>query len=81
MARLLNTFASLTFGRDYLCHDGVVSLLVSLIIDNQTLKVKIDSKTRDMLIATLQKLSLRNQQRMLMISSGNIIDRNTFFTI
>ncbi|XP_034942420.1 uncharacterized protein thoc7 [Chelonus insularis] len=68
-ARLLNTFASLKYGRDYLSMGpGVLNIIIQC-LDNTRIK-SIDAFTFDMIIATLQKLSLRRRQRLYMISAG-----------
>lgn len=72
IARLVNTFASLSAGRDYLCqYDNVLThLLLPLILDKHHSCTKLGSTARDMVLATLQKLSLRFHARQKMISSG-----------
>lgn len=56
-ARLLNTVASLRCGRDYLApSNSLLSLLVTTLKQDN---IRIDQSTADMLLATLQKLSLR----------------------
>ncbi|XP_014616508.1 PREDICTED: lisH domain-containing protein ARMC9-like [Polistes canadensis] len=68
-ARLLNTFASLQCGRDYLSMDSsVVKVIFNCLNDNY--QDGVDSLTYDMTLSTLQKLSLRKQQRLYMIDSG-----------
>lgn len=58
LSRLLSAVASLRIGRDYLSSsDSLLSLLVTCL--RQETNVKLDSITSDMLLATLQKLSLR----------------------
>jgi hypothetical protein len=58
-ARLVNTVASLRCGRDYICSAGcrVLRVLVPCLQGDKG--IKIDSMTADMILATLQKLSLR----------------------
>lgn len=58
-ARFINTLASLRCGRDYLCSAGskVLRVLVSCLQGDKS--VKVDSVTTDMILAALQKLSLR----------------------
>ncbi|KAF2896280.1 hypothetical protein ILUMI_09894 [Ignelater luminosus] len=82
MARLVNAFASLTLGRDYLCQDDdlLVSLLIPLVIGTHYSKVEIDEITRDMIMATLQKLSIRNKQRLKMIAAGLVEHLVTFLS-
>lgn len=72
IARLVNTFASLTVGRNYLCqeNDILVNMLLQLIFETHPSHVKLDVKTRDHLLATLQKLSLRKKIRLKMIDAG-----------
>ncbi|XP_034187892.2 lisH domain-containing protein ARMC9 isoform X2 [Osmia lignaria lignaria] len=69
VTRLLNTLASFRCGRDYLSFDSTVVDMVykclSNICDNN-----IDTVTCNMMIAMLQKLSLRKQQRLYMIENG-----------
>jgi len=69
-ARLVNTLASLRSGRDYLCSAGcrVLRVLVSCLQGDRG--VKTDTKTTDMILAALQKLSLRCSQRVAMIDLG-----------
>ncbi|XP_046825578.1 lisH domain-containing protein ARMC9-like isoform X2 [Vespa crabro] len=68
-ARLLNTFASLQCGRDYLSIDSsIVRVIFNCLNDNY--HDGIDSLTYDMTLSTLQKLSLRKQQRLYMIDRG-----------
>ncbi|KAJ9591199.1 hypothetical protein L9F63_002270 [Diploptera punctata] len=69
-ARLVNTLASLRCGRDYLCSSGcdVLRVLVPCLRGDRG--IKIDSITADMILATLQKLSLRRNQRIGMIEVG-----------
>ncbi|XP_015599522.1 lisH domain-containing protein ARMC9 isoform X2 [Cephus cinctus] len=68
-ARLLNALASLRCGRDYLSV-GPTVLNVVIRCLNGTDNQRIDAFTCDMIIAMLQKLSLRKQQRIYMIESG-----------
>ncbi|XP_015116016.1 lisH domain-containing protein ARMC9 [Diachasma alloeum] len=68
-ARLLNTFASLKCGRDYLAMGPTVLNVVVQCLDS-THADSIDAFTCDMIIAMLQKLSLRRHQRLYMIASG-----------
>ncbi|XP_021928182.1 lisH domain-containing protein ARMC9-like isoform X3 [Zootermopsis nevadensis] len=69
-ARFINTLASLRCGRDYLCSAGskVLRVLVSCLQGDKS--VKVDSVTTDMILAALQKLSLRHSQRVGMIEVG-----------
>ncbi|KAK0173441.1 hypothetical protein PV328_006635 [Microctonus aethiopoides] len=70
-ARLLNTFASFKCGRDYLAVGPNILNVVIQCLDS-THAESIDAFTCDMIIATLQKLSLRKHQRLFMISAGMI---------
>ncbi|XP_033348199.1 lisH domain-containing protein ARMC9-like isoform X3 [Bombus vosnesenskii] len=69
VTRLLNALASFRCGRDYLSFDSTVVDTVfkcmNSISDNN-----IDTLTCNMMIAMLQKLSLRKQQRIYMIENG-----------
>ena len=58
-ARLVNTLASLRCGRDYLCSAGCDLLRVLISCLRGDKGIKVDSVTADMIVATLQKLSLR----------------------
>ncbi|XP_044009038.1 lisH domain-containing protein ARMC9-like isoform X2 [Aphidius gifuensis] len=68
-ARLLNAFASLKCGRDYLAVGPTVLNVVIQCLDSTNAE-SIDAFTCDMIIAMLQKLSLRRQQRLYMIAAG-----------
>lgn len=59
VARLVNALASLRAGRDYLCSGGssLQGALVPCLTGQKD--VKIDAVTSDMILASLQKLSLR----------------------
>ncbi|XP_033212291.1 uncharacterized protein LOC117169891 [Belonocnema kinseyi] len=65
-ARFLNTLASLRCGRDYL---SIGTTILNAIVEclNSTNN---DAYTYDMLLAMLQKLSVRKQQRLNMIEAG-----------
>ncbi|OAD53208.1 LisH domain-containing protein ARMC9 [Eufriesea mexicana] len=66
VTRLLNALASFRCGRDYLSFDStVVDMCLNSVSDNN-----IDTLTCNMIIAMLQKLSLRKQQRIYMIENG-----------
>ncbi|KOC65317.1 LisH domain-containing protein ARMC9 [Habropoda laboriosa] len=67
--RLLNTLASFRCGRDYLSFDSTVVDMVFKCL-NSTCDINIDTLTCNMIIAMLQKLSLRKQQRIYMIENG-----------
>ncbi|XP_067000714.2 lisH domain-containing protein ARMC9 [Anabrus simplex] len=69
-ARLVNTLASLRSGRDYLCGANcrILSVLVPCLKGERG--INIDSITLDMILATLQKLSLRHSQRVWMLEAG-----------
>lgn len=68
MARLINTFASLNYGRSYLASssDLVKNMIIALRYEKE------DSYTRKNLLAALQKLSLRNNLHLLMINENAI---------
>ncbi|XP_074095430.1 lisH domain-containing protein ARMC9 isoform X1 [Cotesia typhae] len=68
-ARLLNTFASFKSGRDYLAVGPTILNVVVQCFDSTNAE-SIDAFTCDMIIATLQKLSLRRNQRLYMIAAG-----------
>ncbi|CAG5100903.1 Similar to armc9: LisH domain-containing protein ARMC9 (Danio rerio) [Cotesia congregata] len=68
-ARLLNTFASFKSGRDYLAVGPAILNVVVQCFDSTSAE-SIDAFTCDMIIATLQKLSLRRNQRLYMIAAG-----------
>ena len=57
VARLLNAMSSARVGRDYLCQDH--SLINSLVSCLMLLGDRLWKVTREMIIATLQKLSLK----------------------
>ncbi|CAK9800849.1 LisH domain-containing protein ARMC9 [Anthophora quadrimaculata] len=67
--RLLNALASFRCGRDYLSFDSTVVDMVFKCL-NSTCANNIDTLTCNMIIAMLQKLSLRKQQRIYMIENG-----------
>ncbi|XP_076681727.1 lisH domain-containing protein ARMC9 isoform X2 [Andrena cerasifolii] len=68
-ARLLNALASFRCGRDYLSFDSTVVDMVYKCL-NCTADNDVDTFTCNMMIAMLQKLSLRKQQRIYMIENG-----------
>ncbi|KAG7206413.1 hypothetical protein KM043_003769 [Ampulex compressa] len=68
-ARLLNALASFRCGRDYLSAGSTVVAVVFACLNNKT-ENKVDAFTCNMMIAMLQKLSLRKQQRIYMIENG-----------
>ncbi|XP_047103523.1 lisH domain-containing protein ARMC9-like [Schistocerca piceifrons] len=70
-ARLLNTLASLHTGRDYLCSAGrpLIDTVIECISGHNP-AVNVDTVTTDMLLAALQKLSLRREQRIFMTDGG-----------
>ncbi|XP_044574620.1 lisH domain-containing protein ARMC9-like isoform X2 [Cotesia glomerata] len=68
-ARLLNAFASFKSGRDYLAVGPAILNVVVQCFDSTSAE-SIDAFTCDMIIATLQKLSLRRNQRLYMIAAG-----------
>ncbi|XP_076166483.1 lisH domain-containing protein ARMC9 isoform X2 [Ptiloglossa arizonensis] len=67
--RLLNALASFRCGRDYLSFDSTVVDVVYNCLKN-TSDNDIDTFTCNMMIAMLQKLSVRKQQRIYMIENG-----------
>ncbi|KAF3420439.1 hypothetical protein E2986_01824 [Frieseomelitta varia] len=69
VARLLNALASFRCGRDYLSFDSTVVDMVFKCL-NSISNNDIDTLTCNMMIAMLQKLSLRKQQRIYMIENG-----------
>lgn len=78
VARLLNTIASLRCGRDYLApsHSLLKLLVTTLRQDNN---VRIDQMTADMLLATLQKLSLRFVSKVLFLCITVYCDNLVFW--
>ncbi|XP_011703447.1 PREDICTED: lisH domain-containing protein ARMC9-like isoform X3 [Wasmannia auropunctata] len=68
-ARLLNTLASFRCGRDYLSVGSIVINVAFACLDNNYAD-GVDPFACDMMMAMLQKLSLRRQQRIYMIESG-----------
>jgi hypothetical protein len=58
-ARFVNTLASLRCGRDYLCSAGCKVLRVLVPCLRGDKGIRVDSVTTDMILAALQKLSLR----------------------
>ncbi|XP_057323426.1 lisH domain-containing protein ARMC9-like isoform X2 [Microplitis mediator] len=68
-ARLLNTFASFKSGRNYLANGPIILNVIVQCLDSKNAE-SIDAFTCDMIIATLQKLSLRRNQRLYMIAAG-----------
>ncbi|XP_053986442.1 lisH domain-containing protein ARMC9-like isoform X1 [Hylaeus volcanicus] len=67
--RLLNALASFRCGRDYLSCDPTVVDVVCNCLKN-TCDNDVDTFTCNMMIAMLQKLSVRKQQRIYMIENG-----------
>ncbi|XP_073981875.1 lisH domain-containing protein ARMC9-like isoform X2 [Rhodnius prolixus] len=66
VVRILNALASFNTGRDYIASSKItVQLLVDI-----TKQSDLDSVTEDMIIATLQKLSLRRHLSDLMVKNG-----------
>ncbi|XP_031831953.2 lisH domain-containing protein ARMC9 isoform X1 [Nomia melanderi] len=65
--RLLNALASFRCGRDYLSFDSTVIDVVFKCLNSDS---NTDTFTCNMIIAVLQKLSLRKQQRIYMIENG-----------
>lgn len=68
-ARLLNALASFRCGRDYLCVGSIVVNVTFACLDNNYVD-GVDPYGCDMMMAMLQKLSLRRQQRIYMMESG-----------
>ncbi|XP_071570887.1 lisH domain-containing protein ARMC9 [Temnothorax nylanderi] len=68
-ARLLNTLSSFRCGRDYLSVRSTVVNVTFTCLDNNYAD-GVDPFACDMMVAMLQKLSLRRQQRIYMIESG-----------
>ncbi|XP_011642930.1 lisH domain-containing protein ARMC9-like isoform X2 [Pogonomyrmex barbatus] len=68
-ARLLNTLASFRCGRDYLSVGSAVVNVTFACLDNNYAD-GVDPFACDMMVAMLQKLSLRRQQRIYMIENG-----------
>ncbi|XP_072750556.1 lisH domain-containing protein ARMC9 isoform X2 [Anoplolepis gracilipes] len=68
-ARLLNTLASFRCGRDYLSVGSTVVNVIFTCLDTNYAD-GVDIFACDMMVAMLQKLSLRRQQRIYMIESG-----------
>ncbi|KAL7293755.1 hypothetical protein TKK_0012819 [Trichogramma kaykai] len=72
-ARLLNALASLNSGRNYLTTSPKVLNAIIKYLDSLPLNGSHgDSCTLDMLLATLQKMSLRKQQRVFMVEANLI---------
>ncbi|XP_071051450.1 uncharacterized protein [Onthophagus taurus] len=74
IARLLNAISSCTLGRDYLCQDDrtIRFSIIPLVCgrNSQTNSIGISETTKEHLLVTLQKLSLRSKMRLVMIESG-----------
>ncbi|KAF5273388.1 hypothetical protein FQA39_LY07405 [Lamprigera yunnana] len=72
MSRFMNTLASLKLGRDYFCTNDyfLIFLLIPILKGGHSPKETIDEVSREMLIATVQKLSLKHKQRECMIDAG-----------
>ncbi|CAL1673477.1 unnamed protein product [Lasius platythorax] len=68
-ARLLNTLASFRCGRDYLSVGSTVVNVIFACLDSNYAD-GVDIFACDMMVAMLQKLSLRRQQRIYMIENG-----------
>lgn len=68
----MNAIASLSIGRDYLTKDTslVENIFIRIVLKEPRYDLLFDTATEEMAIATLQKLSLRNNQRLYMISAG-----------
>lgn len=74
MARMINAMASLTLGRDYLCQDETLltKVIIPLVMDTHPSKSQLTGNTKEYLLVVLQKLSLRNNMRLIMIQNGLI---------
>ncbi|XP_070164881.1 lisH domain-containing protein ARMC9 [Polyergus mexicanus] len=68
-ARLLNTLASFRCGRDYLSVGSTIVNVIFACLDSNYAD-GVDIFACDMMVAMLQKLSLRRQQRIYMIENG-----------
>ncbi|CAF0879503.1 unnamed protein product [Brachionus calyciflorus] len=68
MARLINTFASLNYGRSYLASSSDLVKNMIFVLRHE----KDDSYTRKNLLAALQKLSLRHNLHILMINENAV---------
>ncbi|KAJ8679125.1 hypothetical protein QAD02_014912 [Eretmocerus hayati] len=68
-SRLLNTLASSSHGRNYLASGNQVLNLIVQFLDSCTVWNS-DEITLDMLVATLQKMSLRKEQRRYMVDAN-----------
>ncbi|KAL6432133.1 hypothetical protein ACFW04_006682 [Cataglyphis niger] len=68
-ARLLNTLASFRCGRDYLSVGSTIVNVIFTCLDSNYAE-GVDIFACDMMVAMLQKLSLRRQQRIYMIENG-----------
>lgn len=70
----MNAVASLRIGRNYLTHDTSIlqNILLKIVMpsERRRLDFNFDTITKEMVMATLQKFSLRNTQRLCMISEG-----------
>lgn len=71
VARFVNALASMKIGRDYIVLQSIIlNILLTVLLGAQSSDQIMDDITRDMIIATLQKVSLRYSVRMLIISEG-----------
>ncbi|KAK4883633.1 hypothetical protein RN001_006952 [Aquatica leii] len=70
-SRLINTIASLKLGREYLCQSEgfLITFLIPIVKGTYQPLLKLTSITEDMLIASVQKLSLKYRQREFMINA------------
>ncbi|XP_065170535.1 uncharacterized protein [Atheta coriaria] len=71
MARFINTLASLSMGRLYLERDeSLLSVMLLPLLMGKLPGIKIYDLTREFTMATVQKLSLSNKMREVMINAG-----------
>lgn len=72
MARMLNAVASLTLGRDYLCQDDTLltKMILPMVMETHPTKSGLSQLSKEYLLVALQKLSLRNNMRLVMIQAG-----------
>ncbi|KAK3931838.1 LisH domain-containing protein ARMC9 [Frankliniella fusca] len=70
-ARLLNTIASIQSGRSYLSQNSETIRVTTAVLQQRD-GISSDSITQNMLLAALQKLSLRRNQRIAMIKAGMV---------
>lgn len=79
MARFINTLASLSMGRLYLERDeSLLSVMLLPLLMGKLPGIKIYDLTREFTMATVQKLSLSNKMREVMINAGKYLNLNLF---